>query len=101
MRSRSSMQVVDVDIVDGGLILALESGKSHFLSTSLLSEAIGRSEALPEFGCASGPLTGILAGYGRRSTGAELTPAPIPKPAAFSLEYSPRISGLVLEARPK
>ena len=50
--------VTHAEVVDGGVVLTFDGGKSSFLSASLLHEAVCRADELPEF---SGAETKALA----------------------------------------
>ena len=41
--------VTHAEVVDGGVVLTFDGGKSSFLSASLLHEAVCRADELPEF----------------------------------------------------
>ena len=41
--------VTHVELLDGGVVLTFDGGKSSFLSASLLHEAVCRADELPEF----------------------------------------------------
>ena len=41
--------VTHAEVLDGGVVLTFDGGKSSFLSASLLHEAVSRADELPEF----------------------------------------------------